>query len=121
RMLEEALADAAASATEPALVVARAGWHAGVAGIVAAKLVDRYHKPTAVIALDERGEGRGSLRTPAGFDLVAALTACKERLARYGGHAQAAGLTVAADRLPALRAAFSAQAARGAGPAPPVP
>jgi single-stranded-DNA-specific exonuclease len=119
-MLEEALADAVASAAEPALVVARAGWHAGVAGIVAAKLVDRFHKPTAVIALDGRGEGRGSLRTPAGFDLVAALTACREHLIRYGGHAQAAGLTVAADRVAPLRAAFAAQAARGAGPAPPV-
>src|SRR5262249_30818564 len=69
RMLAEALADAAEQAREAAIVVARAGWHPGVAGIVAAKVVDRYRKPTAVIALDDRGEGRGSLRTPPGFDL----------------------------------------------------
>jgi single-stranded-DNA-specific exonuclease len=120
-MLAEALADAEAYADEPAIVLARTGWHPGVAGIVAAKLVDRHHKPTCVIAVDAQGEGRGSLRTPPGFNLYAALRACQEHVIRYGGHAQAAGVTVAADRVPALRAAFAAQAARGPdAAAPPV-
>jgi single-stranded-DNA-specific exonuclease len=121
-MLAEALLDAEELAADAGLVVARSGWHAGVAGIVAAKLVDRFGKPAAVIALDEaRGEGRGSLRTTAGFNLYRALEACREHLIRYGGHAQAAGLTVAAAQLPALRRAFAAQAelaARDRGPAP---
>jgi single-stranded-DNA-specific exonuclease len=111
RMLAEALLDAEELAADAGLVVARSGWHAGVAGIVAAKLVDRFGKPAAVIALDdERGQGRGSLRTTPGFNLYRALEACRDHLIRYGGHAQAAGLTVAAAQLPALRRAFAAQA-----------
>jgi single-stranded-DNA-specific exonuclease len=121
RMFAEAVALASAAAGDAAIVVARAGWHAGVAGIVAAKLVERFGKPVAVIAVDETArEGRGSLRSVGGFDLFRALTACSEHLVRYGGHAQAAGLTVAQDRLPALRAAFAAEASRHdrrAGPA----
>jgi len=122
QMYVEALADAedAAQRNDAAIVVARSGWHAGVAGIVAAKIVDRFHKPAAVIAIDAEGEGRGSLRTPPGFDLFRALVACGEHLVRYGGHAQAAGLTVLADRIPALRAAFALQAAHRPAVAPPV-
>jgi single-stranded-DNA-specific exonuclease len=113
RMVAEALEDAADLSADAALVVARAGWHPGVAGIVAAKLVDRFGKPSAVIALDEaRGQGRGSLRTTGGFNLYQALEACREHLLRFGGHAQAAGVTVAAGEIQALRRAFAEQAAR---------
>jgi single-stranded-DNA-specific exonuclease len=120
RMYAEAVADADAQAGAAAIVVARPGWHAGVAGIVAAKLVDRHAKPAVVIAVDASGEGRGSLRTPSGFDLYRALEACGEHLVRYGGHAQAAGLTVRVERIAALRAAFAAQAERRSAAAPPV-
>jgi single-stranded-DNA-specific exonuclease len=120
-MLAEALLDAEELAADAGLVVARTGWHAGVAGIVAAKLVDRFGKPAAVIAIDETtGQGRGSLRTTPGFNLYRALESCREHLVRYGGHAQAAGLTVATAQLPALRRAFAAQAARDRGAPPAV-
>jgi single-stranded-DNA-specific exonuclease len=114
QMADEAIAEAR-DANDAAIVVARAGWHPGVAGIVAAKLVERFGKPAAVIAIDEAmGQGRGSVRTVDGFDLVRALGACREHLIRFGGHAQAAGLTVASDKVALLRRAFAAQAAAGA-------
>ena len=90
--MTEAVADAELM-SEAAIIVAREGWHAGVAGIVAAKLVERFGKPAAVIALDAaKGEGRGSLRTTGGFNLFRALTACKDHLdplrrPRAGGRA----------------------------------
>ena len=89
------------------LVVAGRGWHLGVIGIVAARLVDRFGRPTVVIGFnDERG--RGSCRTPKGIDLNEALAACAGTLRRFGGHAMAAGLEVAPDDVPAFRQAFEA-------------
>jgi single-stranded-DNA-specific exonuclease len=122
RMTAEALEDAQAQAgASAAIVVARPGWHPGVAGIVAAKLVEKFRRPAAVIAIDpHKGEGRGSLRSVSGFDLYRALTACREDLVRYGGHAQAAGVTVAADRVDALREGLARLAAAGAGAPPEV-
>jgi single-stranded-DNA-specific exonuclease len=118
-MVSEAFVDAADLADDAALLVARTGWHPGVAGIVAAKLVDRFGKPSAVIALDAAtGQGRGSLRTVSGFNLYRALEACRDHLIRFGGHAQAAGVTVAAAEIQALRRAFAEQAAQ-ARTAPP--
>jgi single-stranded-DNA-specific exonuclease len=112
-MFQEALVDAATLADQAAIVVARRGWHAGVAGIVAAKLVERFRKPSAVIAIDAlTQEGRGSLRTAGRFDLFRALTACHSLLIRYGGHAAAAGLTIAESNVPDLRAAFAELAGR---------
>jgi single-stranded-DNA-specific exonuclease len=111
-MLTEALADAEAQAKEAAIVVARAGWHHGVAGIVAAKLVDRHHVPAIVIALDETGQGRGSVRTAGGVDVYRALAECKEHLVRFGGHAAAAGVTTAPDQVETFRRAFAAATAR---------
>ena len=89
------------------LVVAGQGWHAGVVGIVAAKLVDLYGAPSVVIALD--GEvGRGSARTAHGFHLYNGLRQAASLLLRYGGHAAAAGLSLSADQLPLLRRALCA-------------
>jgi single-stranded-DNA-specific exonuclease len=104
RVFTEALAQAEALVRNdhPVLVVAGEGWHAGVVGIVAARLVERFHRPAAVIALDGV-QGRGSMRTSHGFNLHAALKASHELLVRYGGHAQAAGLTVDQARIPELR------------------
>lgn len=113
RIFTEALADAGAQERESAIVVARDGWHPGVVGIVAAKLVDRFRRPTAVIALDAAtGQGRGSVRTAGGVDVYQALAACREQLVKYGGHAQAAGLTVDQPRVADLRREFAAAAAR---------
>jgi single-stranded-DNA-specific exonuclease len=94
-----------ASDARRAIVLASEGWHGGVIGIVAARLVDRYRRPTVMIALSE-GEGQGSGRSIEHFDLNAALAACGEHLLTYGGHAMAAGLRIARDRLGPFTAAF---------------
>ena len=93
-----------------ALVVAGEGWHPGVVGIVASRLVERHHRPVVVISLDGAGEGRGSGRSIPGFDLHAALQACSEHLLTFGGHRAAAGLSLRAEDLDAFRAAFAAHA-----------
>ena len=94
-----------------AYVLASDGWHPGVVGIVASRIVDRHHRPAVLIGLD--GEpGTGSGRGNPGFDLLGALHDCAPALHRYGGHRAAAGLTVARERLPELRAAFEDHAER---------
>jgi single-stranded-DNA-specific exonuclease len=93
----------------PAIVLAGQGWHGGVVGIVASRLVERHRRPVVLIALDG-DSGRGSGRSIPGFDLVAALGACGEHLGRFGGHAAAAGLELDADAVEAFRAAFLAHA-----------
>lgn len=93
----------------PVLVVAGQGWHQGVVGIIAARLVDRYARPAVVIGLD--GEtGRGSARSMPGFDVLEALSGGAEHLLRFGGHEQAAGCEVRADAIDALRSAVSRRA-----------
>lgn len=79
------------------LVAAGAGWHFGVVGIVASRLVERFGRPVVVVALDA-GRGRGSARSVAGFDMGAAVIAARQAglLARGGGHAMAAGMTLEA-------------------------
>ncbi len=82
-------------------LVAGQGWHPGVIGIVAGRLKERLGRPAIVIALDEHGVGKGSGRSIPGVDLGAAVMAAKEHglLVAGGGHAMAAGLTIAADRV----------------------
>ena len=99
------------------VVVAQEGWHRGVVGITAARLVDRFHVPAVVIAMED-GVGHGSGRTPDGFHLHRALSDCRRLLLKFGGHAAAAGLTVEAPRLDALRAAFADVAPRDDAAAP---
>ncbi len=94
----------------PALVLAGEGWHPGVIGIVASRLVERHHRPVIVISLDGEGGGRGSGRSIPGFDLLAGLEACSEHLVRFGGHRAAAGLELRAEDLDAFREAFAAHA-----------
>ena len=116
RELPPELADA------PGLVIAGTGWHAGVVGIVASRMVERTGRPVVLIAVDSDGRGRGSGRSVPGFDLLGGLEACSGHLARFGGHRAAAGLEIEADRIPAFREAFAAHAreALGDGPAPQV-
>ena len=85
-----------------AIVLASEGWHQGVIGIVASRLVERYHLPTVMIAIDG-GEGKGSARSIPGFHLCDALKECEDLLLRYGGHKYAAGLTIAPDKIDAFR------------------
>ncbi len=92
------------------LVIAKADWHPGVIGIVASRVVERYHRPAVLIALDGDGRGRGSARSIAGFHLLDALTACRVHLDAFGGHRHAAGLAIRAEAVDAFRAAFEAHA-----------
>ena len=88
------------------IVLAKQGWHAGVIGIVASRLVEQVSRPVVMVALD--GDmGKGSGRSISAFDLHAGLTACRQHLVRVGGHRAAAGLTVPADLVPTLQAAFN--------------
>jgi single-stranded-DNA-specific exonuclease len=92
------------------LVVAGEGWHPGVVGIVASRLVERHHRPVVVVSLDGEGGGHGSGRSIPGFDLHAALEACSGHLETFGGHKAAAGLSLKAENLEAFRAAFAKHA-----------
>lgn len=95
----------------PALVLAGEGWHPGVVGIVASRIVERHGRPAVVLSTDpETGRAKGSGRSVPGFDLLAALDACAAHLDRYGGHRAAAGVELAADRVDDFRAAFAAHA-----------
>ncbi|QBM76081.1 single-stranded-DNA-specific exonuclease RecJ [Sphingomonas sp. AAP5] len=91
------------------LVVAGHGWHPGVIGIVAGRLKEKYGRPALVIALDDAGLGKGSGRSISGVDLGAAVLAAKEQglLVAGGGHAMAAGLTIAEDQVDAFAAFLS--------------
>ncbi|MEX0675688.1 MAG: single-stranded-DNA-specific exonuclease RecJ [Pirellulales bacterium] len=93
---------------DAALVLAERGWHAGVIGIVAARLAEKFHRPVVLIALDPLGvkPGIGSGRSAGGFDLYAGLAACADHLVSHGGHAAAAGLKIEEGRLDAFRAQF---------------
>ena len=116
-LLEQAVVQAEQQ-TGRAVVVAGEGWHPGVVGIVAARLVERYRRPAVVIGLDpETGVGRGSGRSIGDFDLYAALRRCASFLEGYGGHRQAAGLTIAREAVPAFAEAFSRVAEESFDPA----
>lgn len=107
----------------PAIVLAGEGWPAGIVGIVAAKLVDRYQRPAFVVGIDpESGIGRGSARTAGNIDLYRALAEAASThgcLERFGGHAAAAGFTVSRESVAALAEALGGACARlaaGSGP-----
>jgi single-stranded-DNA-specific exonuclease len=100
----------------PALVLAGEGWHAGVVGIAASRMVERHFRPTILLSVDG-GRAKGSARSIPGFDVVGALGACSEHLIRYGGHRAAAGLELEAGRLECFREAFLAHAAARLDPA----
>jgi single-stranded-DNA-specific exonuclease len=108
RMLEEALAQveqAGDPERDASFVLVGDGWHPGVVGIVASRIVERYGRPAFLIAFD--GDvGKGSGRSISRFDLHAALLACGDLLERYGGHQMAAGLTIRRDRLDEFRERF---------------
>ncbi len=98
---------------DAALVLADRGWHAGVIGIVAGRLAERWHRPVVLVSWDQLGvrPGIGSARSIAGFNLHAALAECSDHLVSYGGHAAAAGLRIEEARLEAFREEFCRYAA----------
>lgn len=105
RITEEAMLQAEASLQDPALVIAGRDWNQGVIGIVASRLVEKYHKPTLVLCNDG-ATLKGSGRSISGFDLHAGLSRCAGELAAYGGHRMAAGVRVLPEKLEAFRARF---------------
>src|SRR5438045_7604151 len=92
------------------IVLADAGWHPGVIGIVASRIVEEFGRPTVLVALDG-AEGKGSGRSISAFDLHGGLAECRDLLLRFGGHRSAAGVTIAADRVPEFAARFNEVAA----------
>jgi single-stranded-DNA-specific exonuclease len=82
------------------IVLSQAGWNAGIAGLVASRLLERHYRPAVVLAEDpETGLCKGSARSIEGFDIYEALTECAELLEHYGGHTAAAGMTVRAEKV----------------------
>jgi len=125
-VVAEALAQLGDRDPGPAVVIAGEGWPTGVVGIVAAKLVDRYHRPAFVVGIDPAtGVGRGSARSAKGVNLYTALCeahAAGVPLDKFGGHAAAAGFTVDRGSIDALAEALGASCARlaeGSGPVAP--
>ncbi|MDZ4774488.1 MAG: single-stranded-DNA-specific exonuclease RecJ [Planctomycetota bacterium] len=111
-LLREALVAAAPFADRnehPVLVLAGQGWHQGVVGIIAARLVSRFERPAIVIGLNG-ATGRGSARSVAGFSVLDAMHGAKDHFEHYGGHEQAAGMSVAADKIDRVREAVCARA-----------
>src|SRR5687768_4935372 len=97
------------------IVVAGEGWHRGVIGIVASKLVDAFHRPAIVLSMD--GEvAHGSCRSIPSFNMLGALESCAALMVKFGGHKQAAGLTIETGRIRELRARVNDYADRCLGP-----
>ncbi|HYB28591.1 MAG TPA: single-stranded-DNA-specific exonuclease RecJ [Solirubrobacteraceae bacterium] len=109
RIVWEAEAQVAEQGERRSYVLAGEGWHPGVVGIVASRVVERHHRPVVVVGL-EGDEGSGSARSIPGFDLLAALHVTAEHLERYGGHRAAAGMTIRRACLDAFREAFERHA-----------
>ena len=89
------------------LVVAEEGWHPGVIGIVASRIAEKFYRPVIVIALDEKGRGKGSGRSIPGVDLFAAIESARSFLSNFGGHRAAAGLSLDAKNVQAFSEAFN--------------
>jgi single-stranded-DNA-specific exonuclease len=123
RHTEQTVAEALAIlAVDPSLsrragiVVAHEGWLPGIVGIAAAGICEHHRRPTLVLAVDPAiGMARGSVRSHGGIDVRAALSACAGLLLRFGGHREAAGVSLEAHRVPELAEAFDAAVAQQQG------
>lgn len=109
-ILEAALRQAEGRPGARGLVLHSDAWHPGVIGIVASRVVERFHRPTVMVAVRD-GMGRGSARSIESFHLFDALKSCAEHLSRFGGHRHAAGLSIEAEKLPRFVEAFEKVAA----------
>lgn len=99
---EEIIKSDARYENDKVLVIANEGWQHGVIGIVASKLTEKYYKPTILLTIED-GEATGSARSIKGFSIFDALVSCKDLLNKFGGHEQAAGLSLDADKIDILR------------------
>lgn len=93
-----------------AIVLGREGWHRGLVGVAASKVVEKYYRPAILLSLED-GRAHGSGRSIPGFNLYSALDRCRDLLVRFGGHEQAAGLTLEADQVSSLARALDEIAA----------
>lgn len=107
---EEALQICKNQKENKVLVAASLNWHSGVIGIVASKITDYFHKPSMIIAIEEGNKGKGSGRSIDGFNLFAALNKIGELLEKFGGHEQAAGITIDADKISVFEKRINAEA-----------
>src|SRR5436189_2664135 len=98
------------AARDAAIVVGARGWHPGVLGIVASRIVRKYHLPAIVIGFDENGIGKGSGRSIEGLNLVEALNRCADSLDNFGGHEMAAGLALREEKFDRFAEAFRSTA-----------
>ena len=111
QITEEAIAMARVHSGDRVLVLAREGWHVGVIGIVASRVMQAFHRPTVVIGIED-GMGKGSCRSVSGFSIVGALQHCAPLLEKFGGHEMAAGLSVKAGKVDELRETLNEFAGR---------
>lgn len=88
------------------IVLASRNWHPGIIGIVASRIVERYEKPTILIAISEDGVGKGSGRSVDGVNIYAALLECSDLFVQFGGHEQAAGLSIREENVDKFRTMF---------------
>ena len=110
KILQEALEKVAAEINleeEKAIVLAAEGWHPGVIGIVASRLVESYYRPVILIAIDEDGRGKASCRSIRNLNLYEALQRCSNYLETFGGHEMAAGLTIKVESIEGFRKEFN--------------
>ena len=112
KAVEEMLAAEPARIEDRVMLLWGRGWHQGVIGIVASRLVEKYGRPVMVVSIAENGEAKGSGRSVPGFNLHGCITACADLLLRFGGHAMAAGLLTREEDLPELRRRMNEWAAR---------
>jgi single-stranded-DNA-specific exonuclease len=107
--IERRLRDEPAFAASRCIVIEGEGWHRGIIGILASRVVDRVGRPAIVIAV-ESGEAYGSGRSVSGFHLLQAIEGCKELFTRFGGHAHAVGFSLPAERVEELKSHLEAWA-----------
>ena len=96
---------------DKAIILASAGWHQGVIGIVASRVAERFYRPTVMISIDGE-EGKGSARSIPGFHLFEALKECEDCLLKYGGHKYAAGLSISSKEIESFKEKFKLVSAR---------
>jgi len=106
REAEEWVAKHFDSSRDTAIVAGRRGWHVGVLGVVASRVMRRHHRPTFIVGFDESGSGKGSGRSIEGLPLVDMLRRCAPHLEKFGGHNMAAGVSLHEGSFPAFREAF---------------
>lgn len=113
QLVEQDMARAAPPGSASGYVLASASWHEGVIGIAAARLVEKYHRPFILLSVEEEsGLAKGSGRGVDGLDLYQVLLSCSQWLEKFGGHQQAAGMTLQASRIAGFRNAFVEEVGR---------